>query len=319
MLSFAEQEESIGLVRVPELDPAPAPVSVRDPNAIRLLQLTDLHFFADPGQPERDRRTRDDLERLLAHADPDLLLVTGDLWHENPGGQGARFMREAIAAIEALDRPWLFVWGNHDKLDDYREGHRAFTEARGSHYRGGHAGGNYNVPLHDRAGRPLWDLLCLNSNQRGLGAEQLDWLREFQPTAPHAFAIFHVPLKQFDELWQQGHGWGVKLEPVWFEHEDGAALDVIRAKGGIRACFVGHDHVNDYAIHADGIDLVYGRATGHAGYGGELVPKGAKVITVHGETGEFDWYTLHPDGSRWREQPGQRWTDSGDMPWPTME
>ena len=63
--------------------------------------------------------------------------------------------------------------------------------------------------------------------------------------------------------------------------DDSNAFNLFKNLQTMRACFCGHDHVNDYGGVLDGIELVYGRATGYGGYGGDYVDKGGKLITVN--------------------------------------
>jgi hypothetical protein len=62
----------------------------------------------------------------------------------------------------------------------------------------------------------------------------------------------------------------------------------------------GHDHTNDYTVRSNEVDLVYGRATGYAGYGGEKVRKGAKLIELDFVTGAYTQTTVFADGSTWK-------------------
>ena len=294
---------------------------VPDPSRLRVLQFTDIHFFREREDPAPDRQTLEDLPRLVEHTSPDLLLVTGDLWHDNPDHRGEEFMHFGIEQIAALGIPWVFTWGNHDELDDYPKGHDAFRAAPHSRYRGGSGGGNYAVLAQDRQGVPVWEFICLNSMERGLLQPQRDWLKALReqwdtaPHAEHAFLVVHIPVKQYDEIWNAGAASGVKLEEVCFWDEDGTAFPLIKALGTVRAGFCGHDHVNDYAGVIDGIELIYGRATGSGGYGGGSVPKGAKLITVNTETASYVAETVLPDGSRWRPEAGIQIDAVLDTPW----
>lgn len=294
-------------------DAAPEAVArhaAKDPSNIRLLQLTDIHFFCLSPRPRQDERTIEALPRLIDATEPDLLLVTGDLWHDNPDGRGGEYMAFAVEQLGRLGVPWLFTWGNHDLLDDYRAGHEHLTNAPNSLYRGGASGGNYVVEITDSSGNPAWDLVCLNSNDQGLGAAQHAWLdglrarQAAQPGAKNAFALFHIPLRQMDDLWQEKQASGVKFESVAYRQEDRSTFAYLRDLRTVRACFCGHDHINDYSCRLEGMDLVYGRATGYAGYGLGRVPKGAKLITANAGTGEYAWESVTPDGARWRETPG---------------
>jgi len=292
-----------------------AELAVRDPTQIRLLQFTDLHFFCvsdKHGGREKDRQTVDAMKRFVELTAPDVVALTGDLWNNDTGGRGESWMRFSVEQCEALGVPWLFTWGNHDRMGDYAVGHETFTAAQGSLYRGGAAGGNYVARLTSPAGDAVWDLICLNSVKLGLGEAQRAYLRDLaaaranpaSPTPP-SFALFHIPLRQYQDIWDSGAAAGIKKESVAHHDEDGSTLPLLKELG-LRACFCGHDHVNDYAASLDGVELVYGRATGFGGYGGTLLDKGAKLVTLNAETGEYSWDTILPDGTRWRPRPGER-------------
>lgn len=273
-----------------------AQLSLPDSSHIRLLQVTDLHFLGNPMRSHLDARTREDLLRLVERCQPHLLLVTGDLWHDNRLHSGRRGLEKALTVLRELDCPWLFTWGNHDRLDDYAEGHQALSQAPRSLYRGGPHSGCYTVRLVDRRQGPLWDLFCLNSMEIGLSEPQRQWLRkEARPSAGHAFAVFHIPLQQFTGRRYQGH----RLEDVCHEGENGSTLALLQRLGNVRACLVGHDHLNDYQARVEGMDLIYGRATGHAGYGGHRLPKGAKLYRLNAENGRYHWATVSTTAPDW--------------------
>ncbi len=59
-------------------------------------------------------------------------------------------------------------------------------------------------------------------------------------------------------------------------------FDAIVEKNNIKHVFVGHDHNNDYGGTLNGIELAYGRKTGHGGYGPpQGMQRGARVIKLH--------------------------------------
>jgi hypothetical protein len=91
---------------------------------------------------------------------------------------------------------------------------------------------------------------------------------------------------------------GTFLEEVCHEQESGRAAPVLASDDRLLACFCGHDHVNDYAVRTQQLDLVYGRATGHAGYGGEKLRKGAKLIELDLGVGTYAQVTVFADGKR---------------------
>ena len=298
--SAAGAGETIGVARL----------KIPHPSRFHILQLTDLHFFSR----EKDtwdtfnKRTVDNMRKLVRLAKPDLVIVTGDVWSEDQGGLGETHMRYAVEQFEALGVPWAFTWGNHDQLPNYAIGHEAFAKAKNSLYRGGDSDGNYVIDVVDAHDRRVWQIVCLNSHQDGIRGEQHQWLRSLakadaQP--PPRFAFFHIPLKQYDEVWKNGVATGIRGENVCMEKEDGSTLPILKSLG-VKACFCGHDHQNDYSGVADGVELVYGRVSRAGGYGADIFPKGGKLITVDCRKGRYEWESLTSEGVPWRPKPGER-------------
>ncbi len=293
---------------------AGARLLIRRPVHFRILQFTDLHFFGgkEPLRNLGNERTVNTLKQLTKLTRPDLVMVTGDLWPENREGKAEEHMRFAIEQLESLGVPWGYVWGNHDKLPDYTVGHRAFTEAKNSLYRGAQNNGNYSIDIVNRYGHRIWQLLCLNTGENGVDAAAREWLREllaFDPKPSARLAFFHIPLKQYGDAWASGSAAGFKGEEVCQEQEDGSTLPLLKELG-VRACFCGHDHVNDFSGMCDGVELVYGRATGAGSYGTSRFRKGGKLIVANGWTRQCTWRSITEDGKRWHPRRGERVDDS---------
>ncbi len=309
--------EAAGSAILPRKDGDPAylaRIRAKHPTKFRILQVTDLHFFSGEGKLRgfQNPRTIEILEGLVKKTKPDLVMATGDLWPGNDENQGEGWMRQVIGYFEALGVPWAFVWGNHDELSDYRKGHEAFAAAKNSLYRGAESDGNYIVDVVGRHDRSLCQLVCLNSHGTGLQPKEQRWVRDtaaalkpFGDPPPLRLAFFHIPVKQYEDIWNNKAASGVMGETVCLEKDDGSALPALKA-AGIKACFCGHDHRNDYAGVADGVELVYGRATGAGGYGAEVLRKGGKLITVNCKKGTYGWETVFPDGTTWVPKPGER-------------
>jgi 3',5'-cyclic AMP phosphodiesterase CpdA len=299
-------------------------VRVRQTERIRLLQFTDIHCFAGRARHGTgpDERSVVDMKRMIELYEPDVVAVTGDTWHDNPDGRGAEFLQYSVRQLEGLGVPWLFTWGNHDLLNDYVAGHNALRNARNSLYRGGPGSGNYTVDLVDGKGRRVWELICLNTTNLGIQRPQRDWIdalherrRQTGQASPPAFCLLHIPVLQYQYIWEEEMASGFKREAVCSWGENGSGIWHLRRLGTVKALFCGHDHVNDYSGVLEGIELVYGRATGHAGYGGADVRKGAKLVTANGATGAYTWETVFPDGTRWRPEPGFRTEEVMDAWW----
>lgn len=272
----------------------------------RLLQITDLHFFnknaAAEFLNETDINTISDLNNYVELFNPDIIVVTGDLWHDNPENNGRRMLETAIGEIEKLGRPFTFTWGNHDLLDDFQYGHDFIKTRKNSLYVGDRTHGDHRIRLVDEAGELRSTIFCMNSNQFGLTRWQLDWLnqsaQEMADSDTSALAFFHIPLLEQKTLYNANLIPGIQGEEVCNEKENGESIGTI-SKSGIIATFCGHDHVNDYTVSANGVDLVYGRATGYSGYGGDTVKKGAKIIDWDLINNTYTAKTVFADGSVW--------------------
>lgn len=277
---------------------------------IRILQITDNHYFCGVKSglavTDTDKATERDWQDYVRIYKPDLIVSSGDLWHDNPGGRGQASMESVLPKLERLGVPWAMCWGNHDQLDRFQPGHDALEGAANSLYRGGGTHGDYRIDVRADskvAGR----IYLMNSNQFGLTAWQTEWLRRTRaslkpvdaPEAP-ALAFFHIPLLEQKSLFALGKTPGLRNEDVCNEKEEGRALPVLAEGGRIRACFCGHDHTNDYLVRSRDVDLVYGRSTGHSGYGGETVRKGAKLIELDFATGAYTQVSVFADGTTWK-------------------
>ena len=281
---------------------------VADPQAVKILQCTDVHLHCDRDRhgDKADQRTREDIKRLVDKRQPDLIAFTGDVWHDPAPGKSEEIFSDALSLMIEMDTPWLFNWGNHDLLEDYGQAQALLTEAPKSLYRGGYEGGNYRILLEDNDKVPLHELVCLNTTTQGVQAPQEAWLKQVITLAnrpKQVLCFLHIPIQQYIDVWKAGSAKGVKHEDVCTYGEDGSAFALLK-KLGVTACFCGHDHVNDYTGTHDGIAMVYGRATGHAGYGGDKVSKGGKLITLDTTSGRHTWQTVFANGKTWK--PSQK-------------
>ncbi len=290
-----------------------------NPKSIQLLQITDIHFNPYRKEKKIDETTKDIVKKLLDITQPHLLAITGDVWNENAFGRGLMYLEQAVEFFGSLNIPWLYTWGNHDMLSDYAKGHDILASAKNSMYRGGINYGNYHVIVENESGQKLWRFLCLNSNKNGLMDEQRQWIQEWsnknEHEKVHTFMVCHIPIYQYHTIWENKIASGVKFENVCYEKEQGESLEYLKKVPGLKACICGHDHVNDYSGVIEGIDLIYGRATGKGGYGSDFVPKGGKLYSLYPSSGEYEWVSITPNNKRWHPQQGVQIEKKEELPW----
>ncbi|MDA0658798.1 MAG: metallophosphoesterase [Planctomycetota bacterium] len=194
---------------------------------MRILQLTDLHVFAEPGMRLKGIPTRESLSEVVQHVHDtqdrfDHVVVTGDHTHDES--------RAAVLAVRDLVMPWLdrlhVVPGNHDDRGVLRE----LLVGQGS---------DEGPALHFSFDGDGWRCIGLDTQSPGEVAGQLcegelEWLDEQVASAEGLrVALFmHHPIVPVGSLWMDR----IRLqdaEPL---------LDRIRSNPTIQLVCCGHVH-----------------------------------------------------------------------------
>ena len=152
---------------------------------------------------------------------PDLIVVTGDLL------TGEKYFGSLLAAFaveffDSLQRPWLYVFGNHDVeggfgRDQIYEG--VSLLARGASWarirwrtNGSRSMTTSWTSKSPEPAEPGWQLFGFDSGSeagfKSIKDDQIAWFKAVsQETkqahghAVRAVCFFHIPLKQYQELW----------------------------------------------------------------------------------------------------------------------
>ncbi len=288
-----------------DIKPTWAYVLQREAGKFKILVITDLHFSLF--DVFTFKQTIMDISKMIKKFTPEILIITGDSWNNNPDGQGQKILEKMCKEFGKLGIPWAFVWGNHDLVDDYDKAHLTLENAPNSLYRGSKTDGNYRIELRkDENSFPIWNFIIINNSRGGMQEEQIDWfnneverIKIEAPNFPSAFIFMHIPLKEYDDVVNEKVAVGIKFEKNCPEESLEGALKFFSKSKMIKAMFCGHDHLNDYYGIKDGVRLQYIRSSGYGGYGGDKVRKGGTLITLDTQSGTFDTITVFPDGSTW--------------------
>lgn len=297
----------------------------RSDGTFKIVQFTDLHW-AEGGTA--DQQTHRLMAQVLEAEQPDLVVLTGDLLSGGECEDPAVSLQQALRAAVESGIPWCAVYGNHD---DEGSLSRADLMALQQTLPGclSEAGpeavsgvGNYVLTIHSAQEESLAAALYFLDSRSyapeaigGYGwitRDQIAWYldtsrelaRQFPVSPPlPALAFFHIPLPEYDTVWNAHPCRGVKYEAVCCPRLNTGLFAAFVEAGDVMGTFVGHDHVNDYEGELYGIRLCYGRATGYNTYGREGFPRGARVIQMQeGLRGFTTWLRLD-DGSVVTEQP----------------
>ncbi len=221
---------------------------------ISILQVTDLHL-GKAGFWRQDQTTFRRIRRLVEIHDPDLLLVTGDLLTgEKPFG--SLLALTAAEFFDNLNRPWIYVFGNHDPeggfgRDQIMEVFATSTWGILGHHRVyGQPGKKYDYLVDiflDGSALPEWQIFAFDSGsekgQKSIKKDQLSWFSEmsqqtfsrYNDTIP-AVAAFHIPLLQYQIILRDSTilKEGESLEDVYFEEDDGSPYQHFVEAGNIK-------------------------------------------------------------------------------------
>lgn len=285
---------------------------------LRILQLTDIHLGGCIKSRKKDALALEAVERIVKAADPDFIIVTGDMVYPIPLWGSINNLKSSKifgSLMTRLGVPWTFVFGNHDsesfalaskdKLAEY------YTSLQGCWFEKGEEGitgvGNYCIRLENKDGKLNNLLMFIDSNAYltwnffsgfdTIHDDQIEWYKrevikqsEEGKLAP-SLAFFHIPPKEFKEGWEKCYlGTGEAEYVSGFVNEkdnyfgypktvEGRFFSEMVKFGSCKGMFVGHDHLNTLTIKYQGVSLTYGMSIDYLAYKGI-----SKKLTQRGGT-----------------------------------
>jgi hypothetical protein len=279
-----------------------------------ITQFTDLHYR---NGEKKDLQTLRVMNQALDAEPTDLVVLTGDVIDGYFCRYPIRSYAEAVQPIVDRKLPWAAVFGNHDD-----EGSASRAELMASMRRlpgclaiAGPAKvsgvGNYGLAITS-GGKTAAMLYFIDSHAYDERArKEYDWIKQDQidwylhssealrrQNDGHGFPslmFFHIPLPEFNDLWDSGIATGLRNEKICSPRHNSGMFSALRSAGDLMGVFVGHDHVNDFDGVLEGIHLCYGRATGFSSYGRDQFPRGARIIRLRAGQRTFEtWLWLDP-------------------------
>ncbi len=280
----------------------------------KIVQFTDVHRTYGE---EQDMASMQLMEEVLELEKPDLVfysgdLISGDAITKHGRGDSRQIILEVVEPAERRRIPWALVFGNHDGqgtannqqlLETLQRSELCLASAGPA---GIHGVGNYvlriNGSTNDQIAAAIY---AFDSGDRsplgGWGAitrDQIAWyidesmkLNHGQAVPIPAIAFFHIPIPEYNEVWDHHVCYGTKWEKVCCPDLNTGLFQAMVEMGDVAGTFAGHDHSNNYYGDLHGIRLTYGQATG--GYSKHDSPKGARIIELReGERSYESWIRL---------------------------
>ena len=283
----------------------------------KVVQFTDVHWKADSIASEK---AGERMSEVLDAEKPDLVIFTGDVIFGKPADKS---MRCALEPTIKRGIPFAVTFGNHDdELGMSRKELYDFIKDMPGNLTSTIEGlsgvTNFILPVKASDGSKDAALLYVFDSHsyatlkgiKGYGwikHDQVQWYidesKKFTEanggTPLTALSFFHIPLPEFHEAVQNEGSFliGTRKEKACAPEINTGLFAAMKEAGDVLGVFVGHDHVNDYAVSWKGIMLCYGRFTGgktvyHDMPGGN----GARVIELTEGVRQFRSWIRLKDG-----------------------
>ncbi len=239
----------------------PSYLEIENRDQFKIIAVTDLHANE---QDFYDSKSMEEVAAIVELYQPDLIALTGDLTSDE-GLSGTSWVIDHIAALGV---PWIFARGNHDNPFDFTESHNYLSNAPNSLHAATSENPNYRLSIRNKGeNNDIWNLYIIDdgsySPKMGFKQEQVDWFNaevaRVGENPPSAFVFAHIPLPQYQDVWDLGNCVGVKGEPVYYEEASPDAFRSLVNSKQVIGMWCGHDHVNSYHGELEGIMLTYVR------------------------------------------------------------
>ncbi len=297
---------------VSRAQPNQQPLKFGKDKTFKIAQFTDIHW--DNNIAASCEKTLDLMKTIINIEQPDLVVLTGDIVTVSPAREGWRRIGELLALY---GKPWAVVLGNHDDETDMTRSEifSYLAELPGFIGEVGTVSGvgNYIKPVLSSDEKASSSLLYFidshaYTDMEGVGYydwikfDQIQWYRQQSAlfTAENnkvplpALAFFHIPTREYNEVYNLSTSVGLKNEDVASAAINPGMTAAFIEAGDVMATFVGHDHVNNYIGIYNGLALAYGQKTGFNSYGD--LPQGARIIQLFEGKRSFNTWIRTYDG-----------------------
>lgn len=274
---------------------------------IKVLQLTDIHLCGSITTVETDKKAFNACYELIKEAQPDLIIVTGDIVYPVFSRNNLKPIYQFCSFMNNIGIPWAMVYGNHDTeavasydkksleglfryFKEETNCPMLYTDNQPDVY------GRYNQYLRienaDGSLNKLFFLVDSNdyvtnynkvNEYDSVHEDQIQWYSETidsvsaeEGNMVKSFVFMHIPFEEFsdaeEELKAGGSDavylFGGNGEKVCYPTKNTGFFSVILSKKSTEAVFVGHDHLNNMGIKYKGVDLVYSKSIDYIAYPG---------------------------------------------------
>lgn len=280
-----------------------------------ILQLSDIHLANKDDQDKHLAFLNKVIDKAQNAHKVNLIVATGDLFTFADKATAYRL----FDFFESKQIPWTVTFGNHDEQCyfsiDWLTGYLNTLTTQGNRYcyfkdiQDDDVYGNANFAINLMEGDKIHSqVMLLDSNRYNFGEyigydyikpNQIQWYErvtdyckeqnggEYVPS----YLFFHIPIPEFADIWQKhldGDAECHLLTPNAENNESTSSPKVnthfydALTTHGTKGVFVGHDHVNDWAIEYKGIVFSYCVTSTDRIYAKDYM-MGCQTITLHND------------------------------------
>lgn len=276
-------------------------IHMKNDKEFKVLQLTDLHIGGSVFTKKADKLAFDSMTKVIKTAEPDLIVVTGDLVYTSLRKTHSYNNRTPFIMLceyfENLSIPWTFTFGNHDtesrtlyNFDEIINIAHNYEMCLFQKYEPLGGRNNLFINIFNSDNTYRYGLVLLDSGDyedgqyAAISEEQLDWyehriksLSTENNTAVKTMMFFHIPPYEFQELnkfpekpyIKRIDGMiGEKNNAICNSYRKNTLFERIERLNSTTAIFVGHDHLNDLSFLYKNIRCTYGKSIDYLAYDG---------------------------------------------------
>lgn len=305
---------------------------------LKVLQFSDIHIGGGIMSIFKDKKALNAVAAMITAEKPDLVVLTGDLVYPVPFQAGTFnngiSSDIVITLMEQLGVYYTVCFGNHDSelYSDYTREQisekYANPDLKYCLYQPGPEDvdgyGNHVIKVKNSKGLVTnayfildshdytnGDILGIRGQYDNIHENQVEWYKENVLAIDAAnkaidpdcgmfpsLLFFHIPLKEYDDAWQEykangykdtenvtyfGGGYYEDNEKVCCGVGDDNLFETALELGSTKGMFCGHDHVNNASLDYKGIRLTYSMSIDYLAYIGidkEGAQRGCTVITL---------------------------------------
>ena len=255
----------------------------------KIIQLSDIHLANKDDQDKQFDFLRSTINHANSTGKADLIVTTGDLFTFADKATARRL----FSFFDSFEIPWTVTWGNHDEqcyfsidwvtglLNDLTNSGNSYCVFKDIQDDEVFGNANFAINLVEN-GVAHTQVIIMDSNRYNFGEyigydyikqNQIDWYKNLTDYSKvnneyvTSLLFFHIPLPEFADAWKL-HEQDPVNYPLLFEggvNDEACScplinsgfFDVLKTHGS-KGVFVGHDHIDNWAMVYQGVTLSYG-------------------------------------------------------------